>query len=47
MWILPLLLCVKRCTFLSGVTMNPPDIGKDEAKARLPMEHFKSYGSLI
>ena len=38
MWILPLLLWfAKRCTFISGAVPNPPDIGKDEAKARLPM----------
>lgn len=37
MQILPLLLCVKQQTFITGAVSNPPDVGKDEAKARLPM----------
>lgn len=37
MQILPLLLCVKLRTFLTGATMNPPDSGKDELKVSVPM----------
>lgn len=37
MWTLPLLLCVKLRSFITGAVPNPPDIGKDEAKARLPI----------
>ena len=46
MQILPLLLCVKLRTLLTGAVPNPPDIGKDELKESVPMvtSSFKKGG---
>lgn len=37
MWTLPLLLCVKLRSFITGAVPNPPNSGKDALKGSVPM----------